>query len=231
VEVIKGKRTVQVEFADFHRVVSEYSRVVVDIGTGDGRFIYEVAQAHPEWFCIGIDPARENLEEYSGKIYRKPRKGGLPNALYVIASAEELPPELNGLAQAIYISFPWGSLLEAVLLGHQNVWAGITRIATPRASLDMLINTSIFRAPIPMRVQELPELTLDYIDHFLATAYAKVGIRIVERRVLSEEEMKQVHTTWGKRLAHGKDPGTFYIRAEVTGRRAESGTGHQQLAD
>jgi len=231
VEVIKGKRTFQVQSTELHRLASDYSRVIVDIGTGDGRFIYELAQAHPEWFCIGIDPARENLAEYSGKIYRKPGKGGLPNALYVIAGAEELPPELNGLARAIYINFPWGSLLEAVLLAHQNVWLGIRRIASPRASLEMLINTSIFRDPIPMRAQELPELTLDYIDQFLTSAYAEVGVTIVERRILSGEEMRQVRTTWAKRLAHGKDPGTFYIRAEVAGQRGESGTSHQQLAD
>lgn len=225
-EVIRGKRTFQMQFGEFHELGSGYSRDVVDIGTGDGRFVYELARTHPEWFCIGIDPARENLEQYSAKIYRKPNKGGLPNVLYVIASAEDLPPELEGLAREIHINFPWGSLLQAVVLADQQVLANIARISSPAGSLEMLINTSIFRDPIPIKVQELPELTLDYIDKVLAPAYAEAGITIVERRVLSEEEMKQVQTTWGKRLVYGKDPGTYHIKAEIGSQRAETGIGH-----
>ena len=205
--------------------------MVVDIGTGDGRFVYELAQAHPEWFCIGVDPARENLEQYSAKIYRKPNKGGLSNALYVIASVEALPPELKGLAEAIHINFPWGSLLQAVVLADQRVLANIARLSSSRASLEMFINTSIFHDPIPIKVQDLPEVTLDYIDKVLAPAYAEAGFKIVERRALSEEEVKQVQTTWGKRLAYGKDPSTFYVKTEFESQRAGSGIGHQQQAD
>lgn len=221
-EVIKGKRTFHMQFAEFRELISGHSRVVVDIGTGDGRFVYELARAHPEWFCMGIDPARENLEQYSAKIYRKPGKGGLPNVLYVIASAEDLPLELEGLAGAIHINFPWGSLLEAVVLADQRVLANIGGISRPGGSLEMLINTSIFHDPVPIKVQDLPELTLEYIDNVLVPAYTEAGIQIVERRALSEEEMKRVQTTWGKRLAYGKDPGTFYVRAEIGGQRAET---------
>jgi len=215
-------------FAEFQELASGYSRVIADIGTGDGRFVYELARAHPKWLCIGIDPARENLEQYSARIHRKPSKGGLLNILYVIASAEDPPLELDGLTGTIHINFPWGSLLQAVVLADQRVLANIARISSPGGSLEMLINTSIFRDPIPTRVQELPELTLDYIDNVLAPAYAQASIRILERRVLSEEEMKQVRTTWARRLAYGKDPGTFYIRAEVRSQRTESEIGHRQ---
>jgi len=221
VEVIQGKRTLQMEFAEFRELISGYSHVIVDIGTGDGRFVYELARAHPEWFCIGIDPARENLEQYSARIQRKPRRGGLPNVLYIIASAENLPSELRGLAGRVFINFPWGSLLQAVVLGDQRVLAHIASMSSPGGRLEMLVNTSIFRDPIPIRVQDLPELTLDYIDDVLAPAYAEAGLTIEERKVLGEEEMKQVQTTWGKRLAYGKDPGTFYIKAAV-GRREAS---------
>lgn len=221
-EVIRGKRTFQVGSAEFHQLASGYARVVVDIGTGDGRFVYELARAHPQWFCMGIDPARENLEQYSARIYRKPGKGGLPNILYVIASAENLPPGLKGLAQIIHINFPWGSLLEAVVLADQRILANIAGISSPRGSLEMLINTGIFHDPIPIRVQDLPELSLDYIDNVLAPAYAEVGIAIMEGRVLSQEEMRQVQTTWGKRLAYGKDASTFYIKAEIGGQGTES---------
>ena len=220
-EVIKGKRTFQMGPAEFRKLVSGYPRVIVDIGTGDGKFVYEMSRAHPEWFYIGIDPARENLEEYSAKIYRKPNKGGLSNALYLIASVEDLPTELEGLAEVIYINFPWGRLLEAVILADQQMLLNVAMISNPGASMEMLINTGIFRSPIPIRVQGLPELTLDYIDRILVPAYAKADITIVQRRALSEKGMTEVRTTWAKRLAYGKDPSTFYLQAVVRGQRTE----------
>jgi 16S rRNA (adenine(1408)-N(1))-methyltransferase len=231
VEVIRGKRTCHLQSAEFHELISGYSRVIADIGTGDGRFVYELARAHPEWFCVGIDPARENLAQYSSRIYRKPRRGGLPNVLYVIASVENLPPELKALAQEVHINFPWGRLLQGVVLGDRGMLAGIAAILRAGGSLEMLVNTSIFRDPIPISVQDLPELTLDYVDSVMVPAYAEVGLIVVERRVLSEGEMKHVQTTWGRRLAYGRDPGTFYITAEVGRRRGDGGLGRPQQAD
>lgn len=216
---------------EFRELISGYSRVAVDIGTGDGRFVYELARVHPCWFCIGIDPARENLEQYSARIYRKPGRGGLGNALYVIASVECLPPELEGLAEQVHINFPWGSLLQGVVLGDRGMLASIAAVSGPCGTLEMLVNTSIFRDPIPLEVQHLPELTPDYVDCVMTPAYAEVGLKIVARRVLGEGEMKQVETTWGKRLAYRRDPGTFYIKAEVDGRSGEDGIVHPPPAD
>jgi hypothetical protein len=56
------------------------------------------------------------LEKISEKIHRKPEKGGLPNVLFVQAPVEELPPELNQVADKIHIHFPGGSLLRSVAM-------------------------------------------------------------------------------------------------------------------
>lgn len=50
--------------------------VIVDIGTGDGRYVYRSARADPGRFYIGIDPQRKPLEKVSEKIYRKPGGAG-----------------------------------------------------------------------------------------------------------------------------------------------------------
>jgi 16S rRNA (adenine(1408)-N(1))-methyltransferase len=215
VEIVKGKKSFELGPDEFRRLISGYSRFALDIGTGDGRFVYKSAQANPTSFYVGIDPARENLAEYSARIYKKPQRGGLPNALYIIASAENLPPELDGLAQEVYINYPWGSLLKAVVEGDLNLLANIVRVSRPAASLEILINYSLFTDPVPLEVQELPELTFEYIDDELAARYAGAGITIVERSWLDKEEMQSRPSTWGKRLAHGRLPRTFCIRAEI----------------
>jgi 16S rRNA (adenine(1408)-N(1))-methyltransferase len=95
--------------------------VIVDIGTGDGRYVYRSARANPDKFYIGIDVERKALEKVSERIHRKPEKGGLSNVLFVQAPAEDLPTELNHTADEIHIHFPWGSLLRAVAAGDEGV--------------------------------------------------------------------------------------------------------------
>ena len=84
--------------------------IIVDIGTGDGKFVYELAKEHPSRFIIGIDLSKENVRELSAKIYKKPSRGGLKNALFVLASAFDLPSELNNFVNQVFINFPWGRL-------------------------------------------------------------------------------------------------------------------------
>lgn len=80
-EVIRGKKIFNLSRADLIKHIQEYDIIAIDIGTGDGRFVYELAQDNPNWFCIGIDSERSNLEEYSAKIHKKPSRGGLPKPI------------------------------------------------------------------------------------------------------------------------------------------------------
>jgi len=80
--------------------------VIVDIGTGDGRFVYELAKKNPSKFVVGVDSNHENLIERSARIYKRPSRGGISNALFALASANELPVELNGLANQVFMENP-----------------------------------------------------------------------------------------------------------------------------
>lgn len=88
--------------------------IVIDIGTGDGRFVSAMARANPNKFFIGIDANVKPLEKPSMKATRKLNKGGLKNAMFVQAAIELLPEEFTGVADEIHIHFPWGSLLRSV---------------------------------------------------------------------------------------------------------------------
>jgi 16S rRNA (adenine(1408)-N(1))-methyltransferase len=48
--------------------------VIVDIGTGDGRYVYRSARANPGKFYIGIDVQRRSLGKVSEKVHRRPRR-------------------------------------------------------------------------------------------------------------------------------------------------------------
>lgn len=62
----------------------------MDLGTGDGRFVYQSARQNPHRFYLGIDASANSLEKISEKIHRKPAKGGLKNALFIQAAVEAL---------------------------------------------------------------------------------------------------------------------------------------------
>jgi 16S rRNA (adenine(1408)-N(1))-methyltransferase len=214
-ETIHGKEIAALDGGAFRARIAPYARVALDLGTGDGRYAYRQAQAHPDTFWIGVDATRENLAEYSAKIGKKPSRGGLPNVLYVLASAEALPDELAGVADQISINFPWGSLMAGLIRGEPGLLASIARTAKPGATLAIYLNTAVFADPIPLDVLGLPEVTLDYVQTELAPRYAAAGIRITEAQLVGKEGMAGIPSLWARRLAFGKAPQTVYIGAVI----------------
>ena len=73
------------------------------------------------------------------KATRKIAKGGLPNVLFVQAAVENLPEELNEVADEIHIHFPWGSLLRAVVGGDESVLQSLRRICAPDCFVEIVI--------------------------------------------------------------------------------------------
>ncbi|HEY4492116.1 MAG TPA: class I SAM-dependent methyltransferase, partial [Acidobacteriota bacterium] len=102
--------------------------MIVDLGAGDGLFVYHYARKNPNHFCIGIDSNRRPLEGISEKIHRKGSGGGAPNVIYLQAAAEALPQELQEIANEVYVLFPWGSLLKGVATGDIDLLTNIRRI-------------------------------------------------------------------------------------------------------
>jgi 16S rRNA (adenine(1408)-N(1))-methyltransferase len=106
------------------------------VGTGDGRFVYRLARAHLEALFTGIDANAQVMRDASFRASRKPARGGVPNALHVRASLDELPGALGGLADVVTVPYPWGSLLEAVLAGER----ALVTLARPDARFDAVVN-------------------------------------------------------------------------------------------
>ncbi len=131
-EGIQGKRAVAIDAAALAARMAGYRAILIDIGTGDGRWVRHVARTHPDWFAIGVDACREGLRAAS--------RAAPPNALYVIANALALPRELGGLATAITVNFPWGSLLAGLLEGEFALLDGLRGVARPNATLEVRLN-------------------------------------------------------------------------------------------
>jgi len=213
--IARGKKTEQIASAEVRRLSAPYAGVTLDMGAGDGRWAYRYAEQHPKRFVIGMDPVAENLREMSAKAARKPGRGGLANVLYAVASIERPPEELRGIADEIFVTLPWGSLMRGIILGDDDVLGALASFAAPGAALRIVLNTRIFDDPVPIEVRDLPEVTPTYVRGTLAPAYARHGIEITDARWLDAKEVAAIGTAWAKRLSHRSPPPSGLIEATV----------------
>jgi 16S rRNA (adenine(1408)-N(1))-methyltransferase len=188
---------------------------VIDIGTGDGLFVYQSARQNPQKFYIGVDANPRPLEKVSEKVHRKPAKGGLANVLFIQAAVEDLPAELDGVADEVHVHFPWGSLLRAVAAGDEEVLRNLRRICSSSALLEVVIGLDPERDISELERLEIPSLSLEQIDSVLVPKYKSAGFEIFERGLIAPSEWPGLQTSWAKRLKGNKSRALIYLVARV----------------
>jgi 16S rRNA (adenine(1408)-N(1))-methyltransferase len=193
-ESIRGKQALEIDAPALAQRLAGYERILMDIGTGDGRFVQQVAKTCPEQFAIGIDACRENLCASS--------RNALLNALYIIANAQALPCELYGLATHVTINFPWGSLLNGLLTGDPTL-GGLAAIAQPGAILEVRLNADAL-AEAGWGLEDGGERVRQVLR--------ASGFGMRPTVALTARDLRTCPTTWAKRLAFGRDPRASYLR-------------------
>jgi 16S rRNA (adenine(1408)-N(1))-methyltransferase len=198
--------------------VARHERVIVDLGTGDGRAALAASAADPRSLIIGIDANAAAMAEASRRAARQ-AKGNGQGALFVVAAAEALPHELHELADEVRIIFPWGSLLRGVLGLDEMVARGLASLLRPggRASVtlsvtarDGLDGIASIDAGVLRRV---------------ADAQAMVGLRLVDALPATAEEIRATRSSWGRRLLAGS-PDRPIWRLDFVRDAARSGRPH-----
>jgi len=189
--------------------------VIIDIGTGDGRFVYQSARENPNRFYIGIDPNTHPLEKISEKIHRKPAKGGAPNLLFIQAAVEDLPPELDGVANELHVHFPWGSLLRAIATGDAAGLQNLRRICSAGALLEVVIGLDPERDRSEIERLGLTPLSHEFIDNELIPKYAAAGFETIEHGILTASEWPELNTSWSKRLQGNEHRTITYLIARA----------------
>ena len=197
-ETILGRRSRDLDLTELNVRLANYNRVVLDLGTGDGRYVHHLADNFPRHFIIGVDSCRENLCEHS--------RAKLPNALFVIASAQNMPCELNGLVSHITINFPWGSLLESLLHGDVNLMCGLAAIARPNTTTDIRLNGGA----LAEAGTTLERGTVDIYTNML-----KAGWQLKDPVLMNNCALQKYPTTWARRIAHGRDPRAMQMSGHI----------------
>jgi 16S rRNA (adenine(1408)-N(1))-methyltransferase len=200
VESLPSRHAREIDASELSQRLVGYTHVMMDLGTGDGRYVYAVAAACPTTFAIGIDACRENLRQRS--------RHAPPNALFLIANALALPRELDSLATHLTINFPWGSLLVGLLSGDPALMERLAALVRPGARLEVWLNGGALAEagwPLAEGGQRVRQALL------------AAGFSVRPPVELGARELQAHPTTWARRLAYGRDPRALYLRGERTG--------------
>lgn len=193
-ETLWGRKSLDLDSNGLKQRLTNYAHTLIDLGTGDGRFVRCLAEKYTDNFFIGIDACRENLRVNSQQ--------NLPNALFIIASAQSLPTELNSLASGISINFPWSSLLESLLNKDAALMNGLLAISNPRASLEIYLNGEALRT-----AGWTLEIGAEQVECNLNAS----GWISKSHACLDANALRSFSSTWAKRLAFGRDPRAVHM--------------------
>jgi SAM-dependent methyltransferase len=167
---------------------------VIDLGTGDGAAVLEAARRDPATLAVGIDADASRMREASSRAARDARRGGVPNALFLVGDATSLPVALHGIADVITITLPWGSLLRAVLTADRGFAAVLGRALRPGGRIWVVVSLEERdRAGVDAA-------TADAELRAFATGLEAIGLEVVERRAVTEADMATIRSSWARRL-------------------------------
>lgn len=194
-ETIRGKTSLDMDLDQLRARIANHNRIILDLGTGDGKFAFNLADNFPGHFVIGVDSCRENLREHS--------RASLPNLLYVIASAQSLPNELTGLVSQVTINFPWGSLLDSLLNDDARLMLGLESILGSGARLEVRLNGGALSEA---------GWTLEDGAERVRENLSRAGWFIRKSETMDSTSLRNFPSTWAKRLAFGRDPHAMMLK-------------------
>ena len=198
---IQGRRCLELDMPALVQRAQATSCVLLDLGAGDGRFVAQMARAHPDSLALGIDACRENLVEQSRRATE--------NAIFLVANALSLPEELAGIATRLTINFPWGSLLTG-LLDDSAFCARLTTLVRPDATLEVVVNGGAL-AEVGWEL-EAGEARIQSNLH-------AAGFALGAPLPWGAAELHAYPTTWARRLAFGRDPRAVFLTGNWNGER------------
>lgn len=167
------------------------------------------AAEQPDRLVVGLDANAAGMMTASRRAAAKPSRGGLPNALFVVAAAEALPAELHGVADLVTVHFPWGSLLRGLIGADPATMTGLTQVLRPGAILQLLVSSTV--RDRGAGVPPVQAATL----RALAESYATWGLAVTHMRPATVADVAAAHSSWSKRLGAGTRRPAWLLRARL----------------
>jgi 16S rRNA (adenine(1408)-N(1))-methyltransferase len=212
IAVIRGRRIEELSGAAVRWRAADHTDVIVDLGAGDGRWLYRFARSHPGYWCVGIDANPDMVNHISRRALRRPERGGAPNLIFLRAPVAALPGPLAGFAGRVRIQFPWGSLLRAVVRPEVETIGRIAGLLRRGGVLEVLVNVSAMTQTAVLARMDIPSRTLQAIREDMVFSYPAAGLMIRRWEVAP----LRPESTWAGRLGQGRPLLTLRVEAETS---------------
>lgn len=200
-KIVKGNKILDFSGEKLKELSSKFRNVAIDLGTGDGNYVYGEALKNPDTLYIGIDPSAKQMQVFSKKALRKK----LENILFVIGSIEVFPNDFDIKADKVTVNFPWGSLMEKIVRCEDDTVLFFKKLLKPGGKLEFIFGYSEDLEPTETSRLELPEINEGYVEQNIIPKFEKSGFKLTGFAQLSHEEIKNTQTTWSKKLAFNKE--------------------------
>lgn len=177
-------------------MIACHTRVVIDLGTGDGAAVLRAAHRAPDDLVIGIDTDSSSLRQASHRAARPVAKGGSANAVFFAGDARELPVSLRGHAAEIRVTLPWGSLLRSALDPEGGFGDVVGATLRPGGVCRLLLSVTDRDAAVAGG----PSFTTQSVGD-LGARYAACGFYPGDVRAATADDVVSLGSSWAKRLA------------------------------
>lgn len=198
--VITGDKKNEIDKKSFKDGCKKHNKVILDIGTGDGKFVYRNAIKNKNNLYIGLDPAEKQIQIYSKKANRR----RLKNALYILGSLENLPEELYSTVDKIFVNLPWGTLLEKIVKSNEIYTKELSKILKRDGEIEIIFGYVPELEPSETERLGLPKIENESDVLKVFSTFKKI-FEVVEMKRLVKEDLDKIETTWAKKLKFGKD--------------------------
>lgn len=157
------------------------------------------ARAEPGVLALGIDADASRMAVAASRAARKPARGGVANARFLVCAAEALPAELGCSADLVTITFPWGSLLRGVVTGDPAVVLPIVDLLKPSgAALRLLLSVEQRDGSLGVPVLDVRAMA------DVAARLEDIGLVVTATRSATAADLAAGHSTWARRLGIGR---------------------------
>jgi 16S rRNA (adenine(1408)-N(1))-methyltransferase len=155
-----------------------------------------MAATDPDAFILAIDADARSMAEASRRAAGRPSRGGLANICFVAEGVERLPADFDGLADAVTMGFPWGSLLRGAFGRDTAVAASIARLVAPGGRLEIVLSIVDRDRTAVGGEGSFGRADIDR----MASVFDARGLELTDARRLSADEVAATGSSWARRL-------------------------------
>lgn len=172
--ILRSSKEIEISNEEFLLKINGYNKLIIDLGTGQGSFVYYNALENRECFYIGLDSCGDSMKKYAIKQY----KNKVNNLIYVIMNAQKIDDIFKNRFSEIYINLPWGTLLEGIFKEELNIINSISLIALSGCKINICFSYDDRFEKCEIERRGLPKLNSEYFEKNFKPIYDKYNIDI-----------------------------------------------------